>query len=130
MSVKGEWLQIAKVEDFEVSKSREYFLEHKDHDDWPVSLMLFEKEGEFFCYLNKCPHAGHPLNLERDKFLGPDETDIICRSHGARFSIDLGECFFGPCIDKRLISLEIKVESGCIFLSDSDFSQKAERYIF
>jgi len=130
MSVKGEWIQIAKVKDFEVLKSREYFLEHKDYDDWPVSLMLFEKEGEFFCYLNKCPHAGHPLNLERDKFLGPDETDIICRSHGARFSIDTGECFFGPCIDKRLISLEIKVESGCIFLSDSDFAKKAERYIF
>jgi nitrite reductase/ring-hydroxylating ferredoxin subunit len=130
MSVKGEWIQIAKVKDFEVLKSREYFLEHKDYDDWPVSLMLFEKEGEFFCYLNKCPHAGHPLNLERDKFLGPEETDIICRSHGARFSIDTGECFFGPCVDKSLISLEIKVESGCIFLSDSDFSQKAERYIF
>ncbi|MFZ8952919.1 MAG: Rieske (2Fe-2S) protein, partial [Gammaproteobacteria bacterium] len=117
MSVKGEWLQIAKVKDFEVSKSREYFLEHKDHADWPVSLMLLKKEGEFFCYLNKCPHAGHPLNLERDKFLGPEETDIICRSHGARFSIDTGECFFGPCVDKSLISLEIKVESGCIFLS-------------
>jgi len=130
MSVKGEWIQIAKVMDFEVLKSREYFLEHKDYNDWPVSLMLFEKEGEFFCYLNKCPHAGHPLNLERDKFLGPEETDIICRSHGARFSIDTGECFFGPCIDKRLISLEIKVESGCIFLSDSDFAKKAERYIF
>jgi len=130
MSVKGEWLQIAKVEDFEISKSREYFLEHKDHADWPVSLMLLKKEGEFFCYLNKCPHAGHPLNLERDKFLGPEETDIICRSHGARFSIDTGECFFGPCVDKSLISLVIKVESGYIFLSDSDFSQKAERYIF
>ena len=130
MSAKGEWIQIAKVKDFEVLKSREYFLEHKDYDDWPVSLMLFEKEGEFFCYLNKCPHAGHPLNLERDKFLGPEETDIICRSHGARFSIDTGECFFGPCIDKRLISLGIKVESGCIFLSDSDFAKKAERYIF
>ena len=130
MSVKGEWIQISKVEDFEVSKSREYFLEHKDHADWPVSLMLLKKEGEFFCYLNKCPHAGHPLNLERDKFLGPEETDIICRSHGARFSIDTGECFFGPCVDKSLISLVIKVESGYIFLSDSDFSQKAERYIF
>ena len=130
MSVKGEWIQIAKVKDFEVLKSREYFLEHKDYDDWPVSLMLFEKEGEFFCYLNKCPHAGHPLNLERDKFLGPEETDIICRSHGARFSIDTGECFFGPCVDKSLISLVIKIESGYIFLSDSDFSQKAERYIF
>ena len=130
MSVKGEWIQIAKVEDFEVSKSREYFLEHKDHADWPVSLMLLKKEGEFFCYLNKCPHAGHPLNLERDKFLGPEETDIICRSHGARFSIDTGECFFGPCVDESLISLVIKVESGYIFLSDSDFSQKAECYIF
>ena len=130
MSTKGEWIQIAKIKDFDASKSREFFLEHKDYPDWPVSLMLVETGGEYFCYLNKCPHAGHPLNLERDKFLGPEETDIICRSHGARFSIDTGECFFGPCIDKSLIGLKIKVESECIFLSDSDFYQKAERYIF
>jgi nitrite reductase/ring-hydroxylating ferredoxin subunit len=130
MSTKGEWIQIAKVEDLKTTKSRECFLEHIDYPDWPVSLMLVEKEGEYFCYLNKCPHAGHPLNLERDKFLGPEETDIICRSHGARFSIDTGKCFFGPCVDKSLIGLKIKVESECIFLSDSDFSQKAERYIF
>jgi nitrite reductase/ring-hydroxylating ferredoxin subunit len=130
MNTKDEWIQIAKVEDLKTTKSRECILEHKDYPDWPVSIMLLEKEGKYFCYLNKCPHAGHPLNLERHKFLGPEETDIICRSHGARFSIDTGECFFGPCIDKGLIVLKIKVESACIFLSDLDFSQKAERYIF
>ena len=130
MNTKGEWIQIAKVEDFKTIKSRECFLEHIDYPDWPVSLMLLKKEGKYFCYLNKCPHAGHPLNLEIDKFLGPEETDIICRSHGARFSIDTGECFFGPCVDKSLIGLKIKVESEYIFLSDSDFSQKVERYIF
>ena len=130
MNTKGEWIQIAKVEDFKTIKSRECFLEHIDYPDWPVSLMLLKKEGKYFCYLNKCPHAGHPLNLELDKFLGPEESDIICRSHGARFSIDTGECFFGPCVDKSLIGLKIKVESECIFLSDSDFYQKVERYIF
>ncbi len=56
--------------------------------DWPLSGFLVRKGDRIRGYVNRCPHAGHPLNLKPDDFLTPDRSLIVCCSHGALFDID------------------------------------------
>ncbi len=70
-----------------------------------------------FAYQNYCVHAGHPLNWKPDSFLTPDQTAIICASHGATFAIDSGECFAGPCVGKALHAVDARVENGEVMVT-------------
>jgi len=85
---------------------------------WPLSGFLVRKGNRIHAYLNRCPHAGHPLNLKPDEFLTPDRSLIVCCSHGALFEIDTGYCVDGPCAGQALTEIPIEVESGYVLLGE------------
>ena len=70
--------------------------------------------------MNRCPHAGHPLNWRPDEFLTPDRSLIICRSHGALFQIRDGRCVAGPCAGQSLRELPVRIENDQVILDASD----------
>jgi nitrite reductase/ring-hydroxylating ferredoxin subunit len=84
--------------------------------DWPLRGFLVRVGGNAFAYVNRCPHAGHPLNWRPDEFLTVDRTLIMCRSHGAMFERDNGRCVAGPCAGQALQSLPVKIENGLVIL--------------
>ena len=86
--------------------------------DWPVRGFLVRRGGEVFAYINRCPHAGHPLNLRPDRFLTPDGSLILCNSHGAMFQIDSGVCVAGPCPGQRLRQISVRVENDRVVLDE------------
>ena len=69
-------------------------------------------------YLNRCPHAGHPLDLRPQHFLTADGTLILCSSHGALFEKPTGYCVAGPCAGRSLIPVPLEVKCGVVLLAD------------
>ena len=77
--------------------------------------MFIQRDGDaVFAYENTCPHIGLPLNFRPDRFLDFEGEALLCVNHGAYFRIDDGLCFKGPCKDKWLIPVAIRLEGGDI----------------
>ncbi len=84
--------------------------------DWPLRGFIVRRGERVWAYLNRCPHAGHPLDCLPDRFLDADESRIQCASHGALFAIDSGYCVAGPCAGQRLVPIAVQVVDGSVLL--------------
>lgn len=104
-------------------RSKEFSI---DAGDWPLRGFIVRHGGAIAAYVNRCPHAGHPLNMRPDRFLTEDGSLILCNSHGALFEPASGLCVGGPCMGKQLQSLPIRVEQDCVVL-DGDAGELARR---
>ena len=82
--------------------------------DWPLRGVLVRVGSRVYGYVNRCPHAGHPLNLKPHGFLTPDGALILCSSHGALFEKSTGYCVAGPCAGRSLRSLPVEVTAGFV----------------
>jgi nitrite reductase/ring-hydroxylating ferredoxin subunit len=94
--------------------------------DWPLRGFLVRSGREVFAYVNRCPHAGHPLNWQSDDFLTQGKTLIMCRSHGAMFEMNTGRCVAGPCSGKALRALRAHVENERVIL---DANQPLDEFV-
>ncbi|MDB6089563.1 MAG: hypothetical protein JWN85_2347 [Gammaproteobacteria bacterium] len=86
--------------------------------DWPLRGLVVRVGNEVRGYVNHCPHAGHPLNLQPHRFLTPDNALILCSSHGALFDKLTGYCVAGPCAGRSLRPVPLTLESGFVMLAD------------
>jgi nitrite reductase/ring-hydroxylating ferredoxin subunit len=86
--------------------------------DWPLRGLVVRLRDKVHGFINRCPHAGHPLNLRPHRFLTADASLILCSSHGALFEKETGYCIAGPCAGQRLLPVALKVESGFVMLAD------------
>jgi len=81
-------------------------------------FFVVRRGGEAFGYLNRCPHAGTPLDWNPGTFLSWDKTEIQCSTHGAAFRIEDGLCIYGPCAGRSLQAVAVRVEDGVVRLAD------------
>ena len=81
-----------------------------------VDGFVVRRDGECFAYRNSCPHTGSPLDWVEHQFLDLDGALIQCSTHDARFTIDTGECVFGPCPGESLEPLAIALQDENIYL--------------
>ena len=81
---------------------------------WPLSLFVVRRGDAVFGFVNRCPHAGHELNLLPNEFLTRDGELLMCRSHGARFRVEDGFCVLGPCPGALLRSFAVGVVDGIV----------------
>ena len=86
--------------------------------DWPLRGFLVRDGEQVYAYVNRCPHAGHPLNWQPERFLTADRSLIICGSHGALFEIRTGTCVAGPCVGRALQQVPIAVKNGAVLLDE------------
>jgi nitrite reductase/ring-hydroxylating ferredoxin subunit len=75
---------------------------------------LVRRDGEVAGWVDRCPHAGHPLALELDRYLTPDGSLILCGWHGAVFEPLTGLCVGGPCAGGRLTPWPVEVRGGIV----------------
>ncbi len=94
--------------------------------DWPLRGFVVRVGDDVFAYVNRCPHAGHPLNFRPNEFLAPDKGAIMCRSHGAMFERATGRCIAGPCAGESLHALRVRIEAGLVIL---DADRELERFV-
>jgi len=85
--------------------------------EWPLRGFVVRAGQEVRGFVNRCPHAGHPLNLLPDRFLSPDGTLILCCSHGALFEKSSGYCVAGPCAGRSLTPVPVEVHEGWVLLA-------------
>jgi nitrite reductase/ring-hydroxylating ferredoxin subunit len=83
---------------------------------WPLRGVVVRLADSVCGYVNRCPHAGHPLNLLPDRFLTPDGTLLLCSSHGALFEKATGYCVAGPCAGSALTPVILEVRNGFVLL--------------
>ncbi len=87
--------------------------------DWPLRGFVVRVGATVRGYVNRCPHAGHPLNLLPDRFLTADGALILCTSHGALFEKGTGYCVAGPCAGRALTPIALEVRDGFVLVADS-----------
>ena len=96
--------------------------------DWPLRGFVVRGSSGVRGYLNRCPHAGHALDLRPNHFLTPDRALILCASHGALFEKEGGLCLAGPCAGAALRPIPVSVEAGIVMLApEVDPAQFEER---
>jgi nitrite reductase/ring-hydroxylating ferredoxin subunit len=105
---------ICAVADLEDPGSRAFTI---GRGDWPLRGLVVKRHGAVHAYVNRCPHAGHPLNLRPHEFLTPDRSLIVCNSHGAVFEMATGLCLSGPCAGAKLRPVPIEVRAGYVLLA-------------
>jgi nitrite reductase/ring-hydroxylating ferredoxin subunit len=86
-------------------------------------------EGRYRAYVNRCAHAGTPLDWWPNEFFTDDGRLLICATHGALFEPDTGRCAGGPCGGAALWPLSVQVEDDRIVVrvlpEDADDSREA-----
>jgi nitrite reductase/ring-hydroxylating ferredoxin subunit len=115
---------LCRLGDLDASGAKEFSV---GEGDWPLRGFVVRRAEHVAAYVNRCPHAGHPLNLSPDQFLTPDGALLLCNSHGALFTPESGVCVSGPCRGRGLQALPVRVEGDCVLL-DGDADELARRF--
>lgn len=105
---------LCKTTDIEDPGSKSFEVKIKRKTE---SIFVVHKNGEFFAYLNQCPHTGASLDWQEDQFLDIDKELIQCATHDALFIIDSGECIAGPCAGDSLQPLTLSIHHDEIHLA-------------
>jgi nitrite reductase/ring-hydroxylating ferredoxin subunit len=87
------------------------------NEEWPLRGFVVRVGDAVHAYLNRCPHAGRPLNYLPDRFLSPDGKLIQCCAHGALFEKESGLCIAGPCVDDSLKRIAVVLVDGEVRLA-------------
>jgi nitrite reductase/ring-hydroxylating ferredoxin subunit len=106
---------ICRLSDLEQHGARGFTI---GEGDFPLRGFVLRVGDGVRGYVNRCPHAGHPLDLLPQRFLTADGGLIVCSSHGALFEKASGYCVAGPCVGRSLIPVPLEVRGGCVLLAD------------
>lgn len=87
-------------------------------DEWPLRGFVVRVGDAVHAYLNRCPHAGRPLNFMPGRFLTPDGELLQCHAHGALFEKHTGLCIAGPCVDESLRRIAVHLADGQVRLAE------------
>ncbi len=77
-----------------------------------AKVVVVRWKGEVLAYLNRCPHAGTPLDWTPDHFFNGARTHLMCQTHAALFQVEDGFCTDGPCAGDSLLALPVALEGG------------------
>jgi nitrite reductase/ring-hydroxylating ferredoxin subunit len=97
-------------------------------EEFPPLTGLVVRIGEgAHLYLNRCPHAGRPLNFGPGPVLTTDGELLQCHAHGALFEKHTGLCIAGPCVEDSLRRLPVAVVAGEVRLAEDLDTQQLAR---
>lgn len=81
-------------------------------------VIVAQRDGMFYAYLNRCPHLGISLEFQEQQFMDMDKEHLLCSNHGALFRVEDGACLFGPCKNQSLNRVDISIHSdGGIYMA-------------
>jgi len=99
---------ICNTSDLNENGAREFELDGQ-------SIIIINWLGNWHAYVNNCPHANWPLNIQPDVFFDSENQFLQCSNHMALFDIETGECKAGPCVGDRLTKVALEVKNSQIF---------------
>ena len=108
----GKW--VGTVGELEHGKSKKFTLRRGQRD---LEALLVNYEGNYFAYVNRCPHTGITLDWVNNQFFSSDNRYLMCATHGAVFEPPTGECVWGPCFGLALQNVPIQIDGERIYAS-------------
>ncbi len=78
---------------------------------------LVNYRGQYHAYVNRCAHAGTPLDTWPNEFFTDDGRFLVCSTHGAIYAPDSGVCVEGPCPGARLERLRVARDGDTLVVS-------------
>jgi len=109
---------ICGLNDIPSRKARGFHLLRVDDDGRPrpFPIIVVRWGKQVFGYVNKCPHNQVNLDWERNQFLDPNGTRLMCGKHGALFDLGTGMCVDGPCKGQSLerVALIVLDDDVCV----------------
>ena len=106
----GKW--VGTVGELEPGKSKKFTLRRGQRD---LEALLVNYEGNYFAYVNRCPHTGITLDWVNNQFFSSDNRYLMCATHGAVFEPPTGECVWGPCFGLALQRVPIEIADERIY---------------
>ena len=93
--------------------------EQADGTDSSVDERDPSKQDSVEAWVNRCTHEAQRF----DRGFGAPirNGEIICPKHGSMFDTCSGYCDNGEAADTTLVSVEIAVEDGTVYLTDDDY---------
>jgi nitrite reductase/ring-hydroxylating ferredoxin subunit len=82
-------------------------------------IFLYRKGARVWAWVDSCPHARAPLEMEPDRFLDITGEYLLCSLHGAHFDPQTGECVLGPCRGRGLSTYPVFIHNGKVVRSHS-----------
>lgn len=82
-----------------------------------VEAFAVNFRGRFYAYVNRCTHAGTPLDWWPNEFFTDDGEFLVCATHGALYHPDTGRCAGGPCAGGGLYRLQVRLEGEHLVVS-------------
>ncbi len=98
------------------NQARGFSVESGDDSAEGLELLLVDREGRLYAYVNSCPHIGAPLDWVPEQFLDHSGEYIQCSNHMALFEITTGLCVSGPCRGEKLTALQVEVDGDQVIL--------------
>lgn len=97
-------------------------------DEFPPLTGILVRDGDtVHAFLNRCPHAGRPLNIGSRSVLTPDGLLMQCLAHGALFEKHTGLCIAGPCVNDSLRRLPVAVIGDEVLLTETLDTERLSR---
>jgi nitrite reductase/ring-hydroxylating ferredoxin subunit len=112
MSASGEWRGSATG--IGPGQSVTFRLQCGGH---ALNGFLVNHQGEFHAYVNRCAHAGTPLDTWPNEFFSEDGRHLVCSTHGAIYDPVSGVCVEGPCPAARLDRLHLERQDDVLVVS-------------
>lgn len=117
----GTRYRLTSVETIEEEGSWLFTARNSRGADTEVVLVPCREDGKvpIRAWINRCTHEEQRLYREN---IGAvvREGGIVCPKHGSVFESCSGECDNGPAADSRLLSVDIDVMDGQVYLTDDD----------
>lgn len=112
MSALTEWS--APLADIPPGTSAKFSLSWRGSQ---VEGFVVNFDGGYHAYVNRCIHAGTPLDWWPNEFFTDDGRLLICATHGALYHPDTGRCAGGPCAGGSLYPLTVRVADGRVVVT-------------
>jgi nitrite reductase/ring-hydroxylating ferredoxin subunit len=76
------------------------------------SVLVMRDGDSLHAFLNRCPHAGWPLDTFDGRLLRTEKGDLICAAHMAVFDPRTGTCLGGPGQGRGLTPVKVEETEG------------------
>ncbi len=75
-------------------------------------MILAHQAGQFYAYVNACPHQYLPLNYRGSQILSAKGDQLMCTSHGAMYDLESGIGTAGHGLGCALDSVPLEITKG------------------
>jgi nitrite reductase/ring-hydroxylating ferredoxin subunit len=105
-------LKIAHIDELKNGQTKKFKVRRADR---VTEAFLIRKGGEYYAYLNLCRHWMVGLDYDDNDFLTEDGDWVVCKSHGALYRPETGECESGPCNGAALYRIPLEQDPEAVW---------------